>query len=100
LSKERQEYNKYALWPKLRKWTVPIHWGFGFACAVLAWQFFPAGMLLLGIFAGWEGWNDWADKTRDGCQDWHESFLTFCMLFFGVILPLHIARVIAIRWWF
>lgn len=100
--KQFQEYlkhrEKYALWPKLRKWTVPIHWAFGLFCAWLAWQFFPAGALLLGIFAGWEWWNDWAERTRWGYLDWHESFITFC-LGFVVELILHCIGIITIRWW-
>ena len=98
MGNNRQQYDKYALWPKLRKWTVPIHWAFGFFCAWLAWQFFPAGILLLVIFAGWEVWNDWAEGTREGCQDWHESFITFCPGF-GVELILHCVGIITIRWW-
>jgi len=100
VSDNRQQYNKYALWPKLRKWTVPIHWAFGFALAWLAWQCFPAAIILLLIFAGWEAWNDWAEKSRMGFLDWHECFLTFCIGFFGPVLILHCIGIITIRWWF
>jgi len=100
VSDKRQQYDKYALWPKLRKWTVPIHWCFGLALAWLAWQCFIAAIILLLIFAGWEAWNDWAEKSRTGFLDWHECFVPFCVGFLGPVLILHCIGIITIRWWF
>jgi hypothetical protein len=101
----KQPYlKKYAFYSLLRKWTVPVHWAYGLFCAFVAWQFFPAGILLLGIFAGMEVWNDKEEKARDpaylpsGCADWWDCFVTFCPGF-GVELLLHTTHIITITWW-
>jgi len=101
-------------WNVLRKPTTPVHWIFGVFCAVISWQFFFAGFALMVLFAGDELWNDKELLGRqkileehgldsgplyvpEGCTDWWESFLTYC-LSFGVILILNFAHVLTIRW--
>ena len=98
--------NLYNLWLKLRKRTTPVHWGYGILCAIAAWQFFPAGICLLVIFAGFEAWNDWCNnKNATGCvskwegdEDWWDSFLTFC-IGFAIAIILDIIGIISIRWY-
>ncbi|MCJ7791858.1 MAG: hypothetical protein MUP49_05580, partial [Dehalococcoidia bacterium] len=51
-------------WLRLRKNTVWAHWLYGLFCALTAWQFFPAGIIFLGIFAWWERWNDHNERIR------------------------------------
>jgi len=87
----------YRLGIALRKWTTPVHWAFGVLCAVVATQHFPAGILLLLVFAGNQIWNDWAENKKEGCTDWWESFLVFCIVF-SVALILDLVGVISIRW--
>lgn len=65
---------------RLRKWTTPIHWLFGFLCDFLIYTFgILAGWGMMGIFGWWEKWNDYCDGTKQGSADWWESFLTFCI---------------------
>jgi hypothetical protein len=83
---------------RLRKWTTPIHLLFGIMCCIASIQFFPAGIIILVIFAGAELWNDHCDNTNEGYMDWWESFLTFCITF-AIALVLNWLKVINIRWY-
>jgi hypothetical protein len=105
VSEQQQPYlKKYAFYPKLRKWTVPVHWAMGLFCAFAASQFVPAGLFLLCLFAFMEWWNDKEEKARNpaylpsGCADWWDSFVTFCPGF-GVDLLLNALHIITLRWW-
>lgn len=84
---------------KLRKWTVPAHWGFGVLLVVIAVLFFPASIVLLILFGVWERWNDEAEGTKDGCTDWWDSWVVYC-IGLGVAGILDLTGKIEIRWWF
>jgi opacity protein-like surface antigen len=84
---------------KLRKWTVPAHWGFGVLLAVIAVLFFPASIVLLLVFAMFEWWNDWCEGSKDGCTDWWDSFFVYCGGL-SVAVTLDLIGKIEIRWWF
>jgi hypothetical protein len=96
MSKNKLETTK--AWLRLRKNTVIAHWLFGAICAGFSAAFFPAGFLLMGVFAGWEKWNDKCDGSNEGAQDWWDAFLTFCIGLL-VILILYFCERMAIRWY-
>jgi hypothetical protein len=85
-------------WLQLRKKTVITHWLFGGLCAAFSAVFFPAGFLLMGVFAGWERWNDKCDDSNEGAQDWWDAFLIFC-IGLAVILILHFCDIMAVKWY-
>lgn len=85
-------------WLWLRKKTTPAHWGVGALCAALSALFFPAGWLLLGVFAGDEIWNDKCEGTREGNHDWWEAFLVFC-IGLVVLVILQFCGKISIKWY-
>jgi hypothetical protein len=91
-------------WLRLRKKTVLAHWLYGLFCAIVAWQFFPAGITLLLIFAGWEMWNDVNEKKRqstykpEGDLDFWDA-LVVKISSFAIIVVLHIIGVLTIRWY-
>jgi len=93
-----------AFYPQLRKWTVPVHWAFGLFCAFVLWQFAPAGIALLLIFAGMQVWNDKEEKAHNpgylptGCRDFWDSVVTFCPAV-GTEVLLDMLQIITIRWW-
>jgi len=77
VSKKQQRYKKYALLPKLRKWTTPVHWLYGGLCVFLILAFgILAGWLGMGAFAILEHWNDKEEKAHNpiylptGCTAW------------------------------
>jgi len=89
---------KLSIWLELRKHTTPIHWIYGGLCAFVMLPFgILAGWGMMGIFAGMEYWNDYCDGTKQGCDDWWESFVAFC-IGFGVLGVLHYLGIIAIGW--
>jgi hypothetical protein len=97
---------KYSLYLKLRKWTVPIHWAYGAICAVFFVDCWPLALALMIIFAMWEWWNDKNLKEnlgkvykKEGDQDWWESLVTFIP---GIFLAriLDWIGLLTIRWWF
>jgi ABC-type Fe3+ transport system permease subunit len=107
--KQYQEYTqyreRYSLYLKLRKWTVPIHWAFGILCAVMFIYCWPAAVVMMLLFAMWEWWNDknlkenlGNDYKKEGDQDWWDSFFTFCMGI-SVAAILHGLGLITITWW-
>ena len=84
-----------------RKWTTPVHWACGVLCGIFSIAFFPAGILLLVIYAGNQVWNDWENKQRkgekpEGCSDWWEILLTYSIVM-AIAIILHLAGVISIR---
>lgn len=84
---------------RLRKWTTPIHWAFGFFCDFLIFAFgILAGWGMMGMFAGFEVWNDKCDGSKQGAMDWWEAFLMFCI---GKIplAVLHCLSIIVIGWY-
>ncbi len=87
----------------LRKHTTPVHWALGVLWAIVAVEFFPAVLALMGVNAGNQIWNDKEEQARDptykmqGCSDWWESYLVFCILF-SIALILHLSGVVTIRW--
>jgi len=92
-------------WLLLRKNTTPVHWLYGFFCAFLILEFgIVAGLVMMGIFAVMEYWNDKEEKARNkyylptGCADWWEAFLTFC-IGYGVLALLHRLGIISIGWY-
>jgi hypothetical protein len=107
---EYQEYSKYrerySLYLKLRKWTVPIHWGYGILCAWVFVHCWPAAVVLMLLFALFEWWNDKNLKEnlgkvykKEGDQDWWDSLL---FLGIGITVVLVMADglgLITIRWW-
>lgn len=99
-----QRYKKYALLPKLRKWTTPVHWAYGGLSAYLILAHgILAGWLAMVIFACWERWNDQEEKARNaaylpsGCADWWESFFVF-MIGHGVLAILSYIGIVTIGW--
>lgn len=84
-------------WLRLRKNSVIAHWLFGGLCAGFSAAFFPAGLILMGIFAGWEWWNDKCDGSDEGAMDWWDAFLTFC-IGLTVILVLYFCGKMTIKW--
>ena len=89
---------KLQSWIEVRKNTTPVHWAYGFLCAFLMFPFgILAGWGMMGIFAGMEYWNDYCEGTKQGCADWWESFVTFC-IGFGVLGLLHCFGIITIGW--
>lgn len=89
--------NRLQLWTRVRKKSVLAHWLYGVLCAIVALQFFPACLALLVVFGVMEWWNDWAENAREGCSDWWDAFLVFC-IGFGVILFLDLLGKVNIRW--
>ena len=93
-----------AHWLRFRKNTVWAHWLYGLFCALAAWQFFPAGIIFLGIFAWWERWNDQNEKTRkpnytpEGDLDFWDAFIVKIPSF-AVILALNAVGKVSIRWY-
>jgi hypothetical protein len=98
-----------AKWLRLRKNTVWAHWLYGLFCALAAWQFFPAGIIFLLIFARWERWNDTNEKIRaelnhlppykpEGDLDFWDS-LVVKVPSFATILALNAAGILTIRWY-
>lgn len=85
-------------WLRLRKKTVVAHWLYGVLCAYVAMLFFPAGLVLLGIFAGDEYWNDWCEKKREGEKDWWDAFLFFCIGFIAILI-LQACNIVSVRWY-
>jgi len=105
VSKKQQRYKKYALLPKLRKWTTPVHWLYGGLCVFLILAFgILAGWLGMGAFAILEHWNDKEEKAHNpiylptGCTDWWESFIIF-MPGHGLLGILSYIGIITIGWW-
>jgi hypothetical protein len=96
---QKKQQNKLQAWIELRKNTTPVHWVYGLLCAflMLSWGIL-AGWVAMGAFAGDEAWNDWCDRTREGCSDWWEAFLTF-MVGQGVLALLSYLGVVSIGWW-
>lgn len=101
----RRHKEKYSLYLKLRKWTVPMHWLYGGLCAFLILPHgILAGWLAMGVFAAVEDWNDKEEKARNpaylpsGCSDWWDSFIIF-MPGHGVLSLLGYIGVVTIRWW-
>lgn len=90
--------DRIQLWVESRKDTVPAHWLLGILCGLTAIAFFPAGLVLLGIFAAWEYWNDKNHNTHQGDVDWLDTFLTFCITI-AVTMPFNLAGLINIRWY-
>jgi len=84
-------------WLRLRKKSVIAHWLYGLLCAIVAMMFFPGGIALVVIFAGFEVWNDKCDGSHEGAQDWWDSFLVFC-IGFSVIVILTLCGKVSIRW--
>lgn len=91
-------------WLRLRKKSVVAHWLVGLFCAITAWQFFPAGIALFLIFAWWERWNDQNEKLRrpsylpEGDLDaWDALVVKYSS--FAIIVALHAAKVLTIRWY-
>lgn len=108
--KQYQEYlkyrDKYSLYIKLRKWTVPFHWACGALCAVLFVDCWPLAVVLMALLAWLEWWNDQNLKEnlgdiykKEGDQDWWDCLVPF-------IGGIAVARIldwiglITIRWWF
>jgi hypothetical protein len=93
-----------AEWLRLRKNTVVAHWLYGIFCAVVAWQFFPAGIIFLMIFDRWERWNDQNEKLRQanykpqGDLDWWDAFVVKIPSF-AIIIGLDIGGILSIRWY-
>jgi len=92
-------------WLRLRKRTVIAHWLYGMLCGVASVLFFPAGIVLLFLFASWEKWNDQGEKLRQGKKykpegdlDFWDSLLIYAAIV-GIALVLHIIQILAIRWW-
>jgi len=92
-------------WLRLRKKTVLAHWLYGAFCAFVSWQFFPAGITFLLIFAGWEIWNDNNEKWRqwphykpEGDLDFWDSLVVKAPSF-GIILILHAREILTITWY-
>jgi len=91
-------------WLRLRKKTVLAHWLYGLFCAIVAWLFFPAGIIFLGIFAWWERWNDQNEKERnpiykaEGDMDFWDA-LVVAIPSFVIILVLDIAGKLSIGWY-
>jgi hypothetical protein len=102
--KKKPTIEAAAEWLRLRKNTVVAHWLYGIFCAIVAWQFFPAGIIFLMIFYRWEGWNDQNEKLRQadykpqGDLDWWDSF-AIKVICFGVIVILHACGILSIRWY-
>jgi hypothetical protein len=99
-----QRYKTYALLPKLRKWTTPVHWLYGALCAFLILSNgILAGWLAMGVFALMEIWNDKEEKARNpaylpsGCADWWEAFIIY-MPGHGVLGLLNYIGVVTISW--
>ncbi|GAI45569.1 unnamed protein product, partial [marine sediment metagenome] len=57
-----------------------------------------AGWGMMGMFAGMEKWNDDCEGTKQGCADWWEAFLTFC-IGQGVLALLHCLDIITVGWY-
>jgi len=91
-------------WLRLRKDSVIAHWLYGVFCAIVAWQFFPAGIIFLLIFAWWERWNDQNSKIREsnykpeGDLDFWDAFAVKIPSF-AIIVALHIGGILSIRWY-
>jgi hypothetical protein len=86
----------------LRKHTTPVHWACGVLCGVFSIAYFPAGVLLLAVYAGNQVWNDWENMKKhnsapEGCSDWWEMLLTYSIVI-AIAIILHLAGVISIRW--
>ena len=83
---------------RLRKWTTPIHWAFGFLCCYLTYVFgILVGWGMMGAFGGWEKWNDDCDGSKQGAMDWWESFLAYCVGL-TILAILHDLEVVNIGW--
>jgi len=93
-----------ARWLRFRKNTVWAHWLYGLFCALAAWQFFPAGIVFLAIFAWWERWNDRNEEIRqhhylpEGDLDFWDAFV-IKVSSFAVILGLDFGGILSIRWY-
>ena len=85
-------------WLKLRKKTTVVHLIYGALCAGFSAEYFPAGVLLLLVFAGFEAWNDHCNGTKEGCDDWWEAFLIFS-IGLTVLLILQFIGKCSIRWY-
>ena len=102
--KKKPTIEAAAQWLRLRKNTVVAHWLYGIFCAIVAWQFFPAGIIFLMIFDRWERWNDQNEKLRQadykpqGDLDWWDSFAVK-VICFVVIVILHACSILSIRWY-
>ena len=94
-----------AEWLRLRKKSVVAHWFYGLFCAIVAWQWFPAGLIFLYIFERFERWNDQNEKIRQitgyppqGDLDWWDAFVVKISAFV-ILLGLHIGGIVSIRWY-
>jgi hypothetical protein len=105
-----QEYlkyrDKYSLYLKLRKWTVPIHWAFGIFCVVIFVHCWPAAVVFMLLFAMFEWWNDKNLKEnlgkiykKEGDQDWWDSFFFLCIGVGVALIIMDGFGLITIRWW-
>jgi len=82
----------------LRKWTSPVHYVYGLLCAYLTYEFgLLAGLIMMGLFAGDELWGDYCYDTKEGGDDWWESFL-FYTIGLGVLALLQTLGLIHISW--
>lgn len=86
-------------WLWIRKNTTPVHWAYGFFCDFLIYALgILAGWGMMAAFGGLEAWDDYCEGSRQGCRDWWESFLTFC-IGKGVLALLHCLGIISIGWY-
>ena len=91
-------------WLRLRKNTVIAHWLWGSVCGYAISQNFVASLVLLGLFAGWEAWNDRNMRIRqkdykpEGDMDWWDSFVAYG-IWLGVTLILNGCGIVSIRWY-
>ena len=91
--------NKLQAWIEVRKHTTPVHWVYGLLCAflMLPWGIL-AGWGMMGMFAGLELWNDYCENKKEGCTDFWEAFLTFCVGQ-GILALLSYLGIVLIRWY-
>lgn len=91
-------YNKqFRPWYKLRKYTVIAHWLYGLLCAYIGMKYFPASLAMMGLFAGFERWNDWCDGSKEGANDWWDAVATYT-IGFVIVLILEAIGLVTIRW--
>jgi hypothetical protein len=89
--------NKLQAWIELRKKSVIAHWLYGLLCGIVAGLYFPAGIVLLVVFAGLEWWNDYCEGKKEGCTDFWDALCVFTGTF-TIIVILHLIGVIKIIW--
>jgi hypothetical protein len=84
-------------WYRLRKKTVLAHWIYGLLCAYIAMKYFPASLAMMGLFGGFERWNDKCSGSKEGAMDFWDGLLTYTVGF-GVVLVLEGIGLLSIRW--